>query len=25
VIGGAPIGFMGLPERLYEEYGVSLW
>jgi len=22
VIGGAPIGFMGLPERLYEEYGV---
>lgn len=24
VIGGAPIGFMGLPERLYEEYGVSL-
>lgn len=23
VIGGAPFGFLGLPERLYEEYCVS--
>jgi len=23
IIGGAPFGFVGFPERLYEEYGVS--
>lgn len=23
IVGGAPFGFLGLPERLYEDYGVS--
>lgn len=25
VLGGAPFGFANIPERLYNDYGVSLW